>query len=638
MSDQKLRLLAPQLAPPYERPKLPLGRYLVQNGVISSDHLVQALELQKRLGAPIGEILVSEGWADTDDIQAALAQQHGVAQANLCLQPPESQLFGLRPSQFWLHHRMVPWMRLGRAILVATARPDLLDRMRADWGRDCPELLPVLTDEAQITAAIARHYAQPLAAAAGCRVAAEFSCRSMRSRDTRLVILALLVPAAVALIAPFWTIIVLVAASMVTLALFFSLKLVGTVAHLLSHNHLTAPQPPPRSDQPSPARIRTNPQSVEDRLPKVSVLVPLFQETEIAGALIKRLSGLTYPKVLLDVVLVLEEEDILTRATLAATPLPAWMRVIEVPAHDGLTTKPRAMNYALDFCRGDIIGVWDAEDAPANDQIEQVVSHFAQAPDDVACLQGILDYYNPRSNWLSRCFTIEYSSWFRVVLPGIARLGLVVPLGGTTLFIKRDILDQLGGWDAHNVTEDADLGVRLCRAGYRTEMIDTVTFEEANFRAWPWVRQRSRWLKGFMVTYLVHMRHPTRLLADLGPWRFWGVQAFFLGTLGQFLLAPVLWSFWLILLGYTHPVMAVAPPLLVYGFAGLLALTELLALCVGLIAVSRGKRRFLLLWVPTMMLYFPLGTLAAYKALYELLLRPFFWDKTQHGHAAEETA
>jgi cellulose synthase/poly-beta-1,6-N-acetylglucosamine synthase-like glycosyltransferase len=294
------------------------------------------------------------------------------------------------------------------------------------------------------------------------------------------------------------------------------------------------------------------------------------------------------------------------------------------------------MNYALDFCKGDIIGIWDAEDAPAPDQIEQVVARFAQVPDDVVCLQGILDYYNPRTNWLSRCFTIEYSSWFRIVLPGIARLGLVVPLGGTTLFFRRKPLEELGGWDAHNVTEDADLGVRLCRAGLRTQMIDTATFEEANCRVWPWIRQRSRWLKGFMVTYLVHMRSPRRLWADLGAWRFFGFQAFFLGTLGQFLLAPVLWSFWLVFIGVAHPASTVLPAALILGGGTVLVLSELLALCIGMAAVSRPGRRHLLLFVPTMMFYFPLGMFAAYKALGELLFKPFFWDKTEHGHAKDE--
>jgi len=339
---------------------------------------------------------------------------------------------------------------------------------------------------------------------------------------------------------------------------------------------------------------------------------------------------------LLDIVLVLEEHDALTHQTLQTTDLPSWMRVISVPAHGGLTTKPRAMNYALDFCKGDIIGVWDAEDAPAADQIEQVVARFDQAPEEVVCLQGILDYYNPRTNWRARCFTIEYSSWFRIVLPGIARLGLVVPLGGTTLFFRRDRLEELGGWDAHNVTEDADLGVRLCRAGWRTELIDTVTVEEANCRVWPWIRQRSRWLKGFMVTYLVHMRAPRQLWRDLGPWRFFGFQVFFLGTLGQFLLTPVLWSFWLGILGFGHAGLGLFPSWIVVGAAVVLALTAVLELSINLAAVSSTRRRHLLIWVPTMALYFPLGAVAAYKALGELLLRPYFWDKTEHGHAAEE--
>ncbi len=365
-------------------------------------------------------------------------------------------------------------------------------------------------------------------------------------------------------------------------------------------------------------------------------MVPLYEEREIADALISRLRRLTYPKALLDVILVLEERDDVTRAALDRVELPSWIRAIEVPERGKLTTKPRAMNYALDFCRGDIVGVWDAEDAPMPDQLEMVARTFAQAPDEVVCLQGVLDYYNPRTNWRSRCFTIEYSGWFRVILPGIARLGLVVPLGGTTFFFRRDKLLELGGWDAHNVTEDADLGVRLCRAGYRTEIVNTTTYEEANFRAWPWVKQRSRWLKGFMVTYLVHMRAPQRLLRDLGLRRFLGVQAFFLGTLGQFLLAPVLWLFWLVTLGLPHPFQDVIAANVLTGCIVLFITAEIVNILVGALGANACNRRFLIPWVPTMALYFPLGVLAAYKALWELIVNPFFWDKTQHGHAEEE--
>ncbi len=186
------------------------------------------------------------------------------------------------------------------------------------------------------------------------------------------------------------------------------------------------------------------------------------------------------------------------------------------------------------------------------------------------------------------------------------------------------------------MTEDADLGVRLCRAGYRTEILNTATYEEANFRAWPWVKQRSRWLKGFMVTYLVHMRAPLQLLKDLGPLRFFGVQAFFLGTLGQFLLAPVLWVFWLTFLGFSQPFQLVFSSSAIFGFSMLFLAAELSNILIGVIAVSSRERRFLIPWVPTMMLYYPLGVIAAYKALWELVHDPFYWDKTQHGHATEE--
>jgi hypothetical protein len=217
------------------------------------------------------------------------------------------------------------------------------------------------------------------------------------------------------------------------------------------------------------------------------------------------------------------------------------------------------------------------------------------------------------------------------MLPGMARLGLAIPLGGTTLNFRRDVLESLGGWDAHNVTEDADLGFRLARHGYRTEMVGTVTEEEANCRAWPWIKQRSRWLKGYMTTYLVHMRHPGRLWAQLGPRKFWGFQAHFISALSQVLLAPVLWSFWLVLLGLPHPLDPVLPRGALLGLGSLFLTVEVITLAIYSASVARPKHRHLLPWVPTMHFYAPLAAIAAYKALFELLVKPFFWDKTAHG-------
>ncbi|WP_170335070.1 glycosyltransferase family 2 protein [Ruegeria arenilitoris] len=621
MVELNLQGLAPATPVPGTRPRKPLGACLVGRGVINQTQLQWALNQQTNQNARLGEILLSEGWIDRQNVLQALSDQNGLQIADLKASPPSADLFAIRPAEFWVSHGVAPWMRIGPILQIATARPDQFEQVANELS-DCGHtVVPVLASAEQINTVIAAQFSSTLAEAAENRVDAVHSCRNWTARS-RVGPIALLLAALVVFLAYppiglaffFWS-------AVSTLILFLTLRIFGLGAYLLSPKTLSACQ-----------------EATQTRMPVVSMMVPLYKEREIADALIVRLGRLTYPKALLDVILVLEEHDDVTRAALKNVDLPSWIRVLEVPELGNLTTKPRAMNYALDFCRGDIIGVWDAEDAPQPDQIETVVRHFERAADDVVCLQGALDYYNPRTNWRSRCFTIEYSGWFRVILPGIAKLGLVVPLGGTTFFFRRDKLLELGGWDAHNVTEDADLGVRLSRAGYRTEIVETTTYEEANFRAWPWVKQRSRWLKGFMVTYLVHMRAPLRFLNELGPLRFMGVQAFFLGTVGQFLLAPVLWMFWLTSMGLPHPFLNVVTPEILKACIYLFLAAEAANFIVGALGVNAGGRRFLLPWVPTLILYYPLGVLAAYKALWELAAKPFFWDKTQHGQAHEEAA
>ena len=616
MVELNFQRLAPAVPVSSTKPRKPLGKCLVDRGLITPDQLASALHLQHRQKAPLGEILVSEGWTNRQDVIDALSDQTGLQIADFSETDADAVLCAIKPVSFWLSHNVIPWKRVGPLVLVATARPDLFDPV-AKALRDCGlSAVPVLASANEIDAALARSFAQPLAQKAQTRVDQAQSCRTWTAKSRSRPIALSLLFCATCLALPHFGLAFLFG---MTVLIFLVLRLAGLIAYLLPPK---APSKPAKADR--------------TRLPCVSIMVPLFKEKEIADALIARLQRLTYPKALLDVILVLEERDEVTRAALQDVRMPSWIRVIEVPEHGNLTTKPRAMNYALDFCRGEILGVWDAEDAPAPDQIETVIRHFSQADDDVVCLQGVLDYYNPRTNWRSRCFTIEYSGWFRVVLSGIARLGLVVPLGGTTFFFRRDKLIELGGWDAHNVTEDADLGVRLSRAGYRTEIVQTTTYEEANFRAWPWVKQRSRWLKGFMVTYLVHMRSPHRLLSELGFIRFMGVQAFFLGTVGQFLLAPVLWVFWLAFLGLSHPFQAIIPGQVLTVCVYLFLSAEAVNFLVGALGVWAGGRRFLIPWVPALVLYYPLGVLAAYKGLWELAVKPFFWDKTQHGHAAEE--
>ncbi len=598
-----------------------LGETLVKDAGLSGDRLMRALVLQQHQRASLGDILVSEGWATRSSVVTALAQQYRMQTVNLEGRPLSKRLMARKPATFWLTHCVVPWMQLGTTVVFAIAHPEERIHLRRLLGASFPKIRFVLADEEAIRAGITRHLRQHLAQASVVRTPNPSSCRNLMSpRRCRVLGLVLMSPVAGLCLAPGVTFVLLTLLAMLSLLLFTGLRVAGIVYALRAPMGRTAPSPIPA---PHPHKL--------NRLPRLSVMIPLYKEADISRDLLRRLGKLSYPRSLLEVFLVLEEHDTVTRAAVRAVQLPSWIKVIEVPACGSLKTKPRAMNYALDFCRGDLVGVWDAEDAPQGDQLEKVASAFASSDKNVACFQGFLDYYNPTANWLARCFTLEYASWFRLVLPAMSRLGLVLPLGGTTMFIRRSVLQEVGGWDAHNVTEDADLGVRLYRAGYETRMLPATTYEEANCRPWSWVKQRSRWLKGFMITYLVHMQRPRQLLRDLGWRKMLGFQTFFIGAVGQFLLAPVLWTYWLIWAGGAHPAASTLPAGAMSLLIALMMGCEFVSICVAVLAAVRIKQPGLALCAPTLLFYFPLGTVAAYKALRELLSCPFFWDKTSHG-------
>ncbi|MCD9148473.1 glycosyltransferase [Pseudophaeobacter flagellatus] len=542
---------------------------------------------------------------------------------------PSIPLLNRMPANFWLRNCAIPWVQLGDTVAIAFGSAEVAESQRQVLTDRFGPFIPVLATEPQILPLLQQHFKTAMARQANISIAPELSTRTLFSRSKRLKqLLPVSSFVSLSIVFPLEVFAVCCGAALILLMLYTVLKLAGLAAHLMTR--AKAHQAPLASGA-QPQQSVTSPPPPAEALPKISVLVPLYKEAAISSALLKRLGRLQYPAERMDVILVLEEGDTVTQQAISKASLPSWMQAIEVPIWGSLRTKPRAMNYALNFCRGDIVGVWDAEDAPQPDQLHRVAAAFAQAPPDVACFQGVLDYYNPRANWMSRCFTLEYAGWFRIVLQGIAQLKLVVPLGGTTMFIRRAVLDDLGGWDAHNVTEDADLGVRLFRAGHRTQMLPTATYEEATCHLPAWIRQRSRWLKGFMATYLVNMRQPVRLARELGWAGFLGFQAFFLGTVGQFLLSPFLWTYWLIAFGVPHPSAEILPEHLLYLGVSWLVFFELCGMIIAAFGAFASGRPGLALWVPVLPFYYLMGPIAVYKALYELLYDPYFWDKTSHG-------
>ena len=628
MTVHQLKLIQSQPAVTPTGPRrAPLGQLLRQMGALSDDDLAMAVALQQREEARFGDILLAHGFVTRADLYAALALQYNTSIADLKADPPDVRLIDALGAEFCIHNAVLPWKRVGGATVMICSRPDefeaLKTRLPANFGRVHLAIAP--EEDLQAALIAARH--RSLAKRAETRVADHESCRTWdRGPVGRLAVGLLVGIIALFLAAPVAGFALLTAWAVLTLVLNAAIRAVA------AYHYLRRPQPA-ETAQPADSNVEFLSRRRKGgmrKLPTVSIMVPLFHETEIARRLVKRLSAISYPRELLDICLVVEEDDTLTQDTIARSDLPRWMRQIIVP-RGAVKTKPRALNFALDFCRGTIIGVYDAEDAPDPDQIHKVAKRFAEAGPEVACLQGILDFYNARTNWLSRCFTVEYAAWFRIVLPGLEKIGFAVPLGGTTLFFRREALEELGGWDAHNVTEDADLGIRLARHGYKTELIKTVTQEEANCRVWPWVKQRSRWIKGYAMTWGVAMRDPGALLRELGWWKFIGVQILFAGTLSQFVLAPVLWTFWALPLGLPHPLVGVMPMGMFLGLGAVFLMSEILNIAVGVLAVSGERHRWLRWWVPSLHFYYPLASLAALKGLGEILHKPFYWDKTVHG-------
>jgi cellulose synthase/poly-beta-1,6-N-acetylglucosamine synthase-like glycosyltransferase len=376
------------------------------------------------------------------------------------------------------------------------------------------------------------------------------------------------------------------------------------------------------------------PRRADRELPVYTILVPLLHETSVLSRLVAALLALDYPRAKLDIKLVVEADDAETRAALDAMELPGCFEIVVAP--DGQPrTKPRALNVALPLARGAFTVVYDAEDVPAPDQLRLAVERFRVAAPSVACLQARLVVDNGPDGWLARCFALEYAALFDVVNPALAAYGLPMPLGGTSNHFRTETLRELHGWDAWNVTEDADLGLRLALAGYHVEDLASPTYEEALSRFGPWLRQRSRWMKGFLQVCLTHTRRPRDACRRLGLGRYVAALVLVGGTVITALVYPVLALGTVFLLAWHGWPEAASPwELPLVAFAQVLLGLGPLAL-IGTAFVGLARRRWwdCLPWLLDLPFYYALVRLAAWRGLWELMRAPFHWHKTEHGLA-----
>ena len=369
----------------------------------------------------------------------------------------------------------------------------------------------------------------------------------------------------------------------------------------------------------------------EQTLPVYTILLPVYKEDKLIRKLIWNLRSLDYPKAKLDVKLLIEEDDDKTLNAVRNLDFPANFEVIVVPFHMP-KTKPKACNYGLYFSRGEFLAIYDAEDVPDSDQLKKVVCQFRKLPEEFVVLQGALNYFNKNENLLTRMFTLEYSYWFDYMLSGLETLDVPIPLGGTSNHFKLATLIELGAWDPFNVTEDADLGLRVFDNGMKVGVVNSTTLEEANNEFFNWIRQRSRWIKGYMQTYLVHMRNPARLIRQVG-WRgFFGFNFFIGGTSFTFLLYPILLLFFVIYLIFRFAfIRSIFPDCILYISIFNFVAGNVLMIYVNMLAVFKRRYYELILFSILNPIYWLMHSRAAYMGLWQLITKPFYWEKTNHG-------
>ncbi|APC41919.1 glycosyltransferase family 2 protein [Clostridium estertheticum] len=607
-----------------------IGELLIDLGILTVEQLDSALEFQQKSGGALGEILLSLGLVDAQTLFRTIATQQGMGRIgseftiDFSVKIPEEianrfQAIVLRAN---LHRVVVAVAKILSKeqvnILESTLENKIEqvisthDEMEMLWSLVYPGELMMISTE---------------------KLANERPDQSARTIFTRRQIILIV------------TILVLIVLRLcfnrfkTALIINIFIQVVYFIVVLLKFFMIM-------QGTRNGAQIRITDEEVESlderKLPVYTILVPMYKESRVILALLENLELLDYPKHKLDIRLLVEEDDVEAQELLESQKLKYYYTIIVVP-HALPKTKPKACNYGLINARGEYTVIYDAEDRPDLDQLKKVYLAFARSPESCCCIQGKLNYYNSNQNMLTRWFTQEYSMWFDLLLPGLMKLNIPIPLGGTSNHFKTEILKSLNAWDPYNVTEDADLGIRLYASGYTTGIVNSRTWEEANSRIGNWIRQRSRWIKGYMQTWLVHMRFPLRLWRQVGTRGMIGLQVITLATPILPLINPFLWL--MLLLWFTthyHLIPMLFPGPIYYMAAIELIIGNFIFVFSNIVGVfwviddlqEKGNYALSFKLVKYALLtpiYWALMSIAAYKAVWQLITNPFYWEKTDHG-------
>jgi glycosyltransferase XagB len=601
---------------------LPLGQLLLRKHLISEFQLNSALEAQQGTGERLGRILVTLGLINRLSLAEVLAEQYHMLFINIRTTKLDPAIIGLLTEDIARSWQCLPIKWIGNRLLVAMVDPSQEKVKQELRSKLQVPLIFAVTSEFDIDWALdavyRATYLEDSIAGLLYRNPNESAFQTFTDLQLTEALVAIIILAVLAFIFPIQFFILLN-------AIFGIFYLATTIYRLWLAT---------RSSSES-LTIQVTKEEIEALdeadLPIYTVMIPIFHEKKVLGQLIESIQSLNYPKEKLDVKLLFEESDTETLEAARNIHPPGYIEFVIVP--DAVPrTKPKALNYGLVAARGLYTVVYDAEDSPDPDQLKQAVLAFRRASKEIVCLQAKLNYYNANQNLLTRWFTIEYSMWFDLVLPGLDSTNVPIPLGGTSNHFYTEKLRQLGGWDPFNVTEDADLGMRMYKRNYRTAILDSTTYEEANSDLWNWIRQRSRWEKGYMQTWLVSMRHPFQLYKSLGLKAFLSFQVTIGGSPLILFINPFYWLITILwFVGKWGIIPNLFPGVVFYMSLFNMVSGNFLFVYLNLLATYRRGYYSLSRYALLTPIYWVFMSFATWRALWQLISQPFYWEKTVHG-------
>ena len=632
------------------RRSLSLGQTLLRSGLITSRQLERALRRARSEGGLLGRHIILETGLNRRHVYEVLARQWDAPVVDLVEHPADDALLERMSFSEVVEPGWLPWQMDDGVLTVATAvEPTAEIETEAIRRFAAREVVFRTTTDWDINQTVQRAFRRHLLYESAERLAEERpgdSARTALNGWQQLLPAVLLAAVVVAFaLSPQFAVISLLTAANVVFLVSIGFKTMASLRN--PYDYI-------RERKAAKARVRELrrrglPSGPEERipdndLPVYTILIPVFREANIIDKLLTNLGRLDYPRSKLDVLVLLEEDDTETIEAAKASRPPEYVRILVVPRGDP-QTKPRACNYGLTFARGEFVVIYDAEDRPDPGQLRAAIDAFRH--DDferryltpnrkpLICVQAALNYFNADQNVLTRLFTIEYTHWFDSMLPGLDNSGIPLPLGGTSNHFVTRLLRHVGAWDPWNVTEDADLGLRAAVEGYRVGVIKSTTWEEACSQVPAWVKQRTRWIKGYMITAAVNTRNSVRYVQRTGVAGSIGFLGLILGTPLAFLAYPLVVGFTVVTyIGYQFVGLVLPEWLLVGGTVSMLFGN---AMMIGVSGIATWRRHGWRIAIFALLnpFYWVLHSVAAWRAAWQMLTSPHNWEKTPHGLDAE---